>query len=310
MISSASPGLQTEPLKQGTFDMFSSDGSQVDANGNNLMKSSLISKQQSYPGTGPRQQMVGPSISNMELFRHLQDPQTQPNARSFQQQNFGLLNQPTYPQGYQQRRSPYPPHPATTSENEYNLLQHLQQQQPSYPSRTIAQQAQPPSRNYRRLKSTGSAAVHQSMSPHVEEQVSPTDDSSFAGPFLPPTSVDSWMADKFQGVSIVDEGNTQSLGLARRSVSLPAYGIERPYLLNEESSSDSEMEASHPNKFAIAIEEHGNRHCCYKRQPTRSGPQVKVVKNNGEIYSPTSPTETSEVSQELIRRYYRKDLVR
>ncbi|XP_067944104.1 uncharacterized protein [Watersipora subatra] len=100
----------------------------------------------------------------------------------------------------------------------------------------------------------------------------------------------------------------QGLGLVGKTVECP----DRSTLatLDEESDSDTDITETHPNKFPIAIEMHTNRNCGYKRQPIRSGPQVKVIKSSGESYNVNSPTETPEVDQEFMRRYYRKDLVR
>ncbi|KAF6021792.1 hypothetical protein EB796_019903 [Bugula neritina] len=55
--------------------------------------------------------------------------------------------------------------------------------------------------------------------------------------------------------------------------------------LAEEFSSDSDPEDTHPNKFGIAIEEHFHRDCAYRRQPIRSGPQIKVIKKTGSAYN-------------------------
>ena len=107
-----------------------------------------------------------------------------------------------------------------------------------------------------------------------------------------------------------ENGGDQGLGLVGLADSFPSEPKRPMSTLDEESGSDIDPSDTHPNKFAIAIEEHTNRLCGYKRQPLRSGPQMKIMKKSGEIYSPISPGETSEVEQELVRRYYRKDLVR
>ncbi|KAF6034952.1 hypothetical protein EB796_006740 [Bugula neritina] len=122
---------------------------------------------------------------------------------------------------------------------------------------------------------------------------------------------------KPQGTKLSAEDATssisaQSLGLSESSVIQSAAVTPQHPLsaLAEEFSSDSDPEDTHPNKFGIAIEEHFHRDCAYRRQPIRSGPQIKVIKKTGSAYNPPSLIAGPEVNQEQTRKYYRKDLVR
>lgn len=122
---------------------------------------------------------------------------------------------------------------------------------------------------------------------------------------------------KPQGTKLSAEDATssisaQSLGLSESSViQSAAVTPQHPLsVLTEEFSSDSDPEDTHPNKFGIAIEEHFHRDCAYRRQPIRSGPQIKVIKKTGSAYNPPSLIAGPEVNQEQTRKYYRKDLVR
>lgn len=91
----------------------------------------------------------------------------------------------------------------------------------------------------------------------------------------------------------------------------------RPEVIERSDSSDDEGNPSHPNKFAVAVEEHTRPECRYKRQSARSGSYVKVIKDSGEMFcikhNPNEPLEFENGQsgeQPQILKYYRKDLVR
>lgn len=105
----------------------------------------------------------------------------------------------------------------------------------------------------------------------------------------------------------------------------PIIGAAAPRLLTKKSetfmensdSSDEDVALNHPNKYAVAIEEHRRPECRYKRQSSRSGNYAKVTKDSGESFcikynlnEPLDFDNGRSQDRAQIVKYYRKDLVR
>lgn len=78
------------------------------------------------------------------------------------------------------------------------------------------------------------------------------------------------------GFSMLSIG-THDDDIGHANLTTPDAGSAPNYPLtsvDEESDSDDDLYDTHPNKFPVAIEEHGRRECGYYRQKFRSGHQV------------------------------------
>lgn len=78
---------------------------------------------------------------------------------------------------------------------------------------------------------------------------------------------------------------------------------------------DDVQQSSHPNKYAVALEDHLSPKCCYKRLNTLSGHYFRITDSNGQTFMTRQrPEEVSSLldgcSNSQIVRTYRKHLVR